>query len=102
MNTDQIKRDRDALANTRFCQERNDGSLVIFLQGTGTSLDGTMIAELSSEQIAPGVAFAETWIHLTGKNWFTPKIAADFVNVVTARWLAVARGWVLPHVVERR
>ena len=94
MKLNPIKRGFDGLAATRHCEEREDGSLAIFMNGTDTSLDGTVVADLTAAQILPGAPFAETWIHLTSKKWFTPKVAADFVNVVTARWLAKDRGWI--------
>lgn len=94
MKLDPIKRGFDGLAETRYCEEREDGGLAIILQDTDTSFDGSVVAKLSAREIAPGAAFAETWVHLTSKRWFTPEVAADFVNVVTARWLAKARGWI--------
>ena len=86
MQLDPIIRDSAGLAQTRFCRETPDGGLDITFRAD------TPPYQLTSENIAPDAAFAHTWIHLTCKNWFTPEVAADFVNVVSARWLAKAQG----------
>jgi len=88
MHLDPIKRDQHGLAETRFCRETPDGGLNITFRAD------TLPYELEPEGLADAASFAATWHHLTQKNWFTPEVAADFVNVVTARWLAKSRGWI--------
>jgi hypothetical protein len=87
-----IKHERTGLANTRFCEEREDGDIAIFLENTDTNSDGTVVAVIKPCQVADAVSFAETWGDLRAKKWFTPKMAAHFVNLVTELWLTKRRG----------
>ena len=88
MSLEPIKRDQAGLAETRFCRETPDGGLNI------TFRMDTLPYQLGPESLADAPSFAATWHHLTQKTWFTPQVAADLVNVVTARWLARARRWI--------
>lgn len=82
----EIRRNAQKLAQTRYCRETTDGGI--------TLTAGLVRYEICPERIADAPAFAETWSGLVEKRWFTPEVAADFVNVVTARWMARAHGWI--------
>ena len=86
MKDDPIKRDENGCARTRFCREEKDGGLTITA--------GRVRYELSPERIADGPAFGQTLLDLKQKIWFTDEIQCDLTNVVTARWMAKARGWI--------
>src|SRR5262249_51882997 len=78
MELDPIRRDQNGLAQTSFCQETANGGLNI------TFSKDTLPYQLGPESLADASSFAETWHHLTQKAWFTPEVATDVVNVVTA------------------
>ena len=81
-----IRRDTAGLASTNYCHEVSDGGLDL--------LEGDIRYQLSPERIADGPAFAQTLLALRDKLWFSESVQCDLTNVVTARWLAQANGWV--------
>lgn len=80
-----INRDANGLAQTEYCRETPDGGLDLYV--------GKWRYQLSPERIANGLALGQTLLDLRQKRWFTDAVAADLARVVTARWLATARGW---------
>ena len=81
-----IQRNAAGLAHTEYCHETADGGLDI--------VAGHIRYQLSPERIVDGPALGQTLLDLRYKRWFTDAIQCDLTNVVTARWLAKARGWV--------
>jgi len=79
-----IQRDDRGLATTQYCRERPEGGITITA--------GHIQYDLDPERIADGPAFAETWMALDARHWFTPQVACDLVRVVAARWYAKAQG----------
>ena len=74
------------LAHTEYCHETPDG---------GIDLVGEEWRyQLSPERIADGPALGQTLLDLRQKLWFTESMQCDLTNVVTARWMAKARGWI--------
>lgn len=80
-----IQRDAHGLAHTQYCTETRDGGLTLIVDG--------LRYDLSPERIADGPALGQTLLDLSEKNWFTESVQCDLTNVVTARWMATARGW---------
>ena len=81
-----MKRDQHGFAQTRFCREEKDGGITLTAGEAGY--------ELSPERIADGPALGQTLLDLRQKLWFTEAMQCDLTNVVTARWMAKARGWI--------
>jgi hypothetical protein len=88
MKVDPIQRDANGLAHTEYCHETPDGGLDL--------VAGHIRYQLAPDRIADGPALGQTLLDLRLKSWFTEAIQCDFTNVVTARWLAKARGWIRP------
>ncbi len=80
-----IRRDTNKLAQTTYCREHPDGSLMLTV-GQSEQL-------LEACNLAPGAQFAVTLQRLQDKRWFTPEVQCDFTNVVASNWLAKAKGW---------
>lgn len=79
-----IQRDEQLLAHTEFCHETSDGGLDLEV--------GNFRYQLSPERIVDGLALGQTLLDLRHKPWFTETVQCDLTNVVTARWMAKARG----------
>ena len=80
-----IKRNKAGLAHTKFCHETPDGGIDLQV--------GHILYQISPERITHAPAFALMIWDLNTKNWFTDAVQCDLTNVVTARWLAKANGW---------
>lgn len=81
-----IQRDAQLLAHTEYCHETPDGGLDLVV--------GDWRYQLSPERIADGPALGQTLLDLRTKRWFSDAVQCDLTNVVTARWMAIARGWI--------